>query len=108
MLGYPKPEPRQRTKARLQRFKQRLTKAVRAAVFERDEGLCRVCGQPATDMHELVYRSQGGQISLSNSLAVCRDCHRGLHSHRIQGDSLDANGPITWLIQSRRFREDWR
>ena len=61
---------------------------IKAQVFKRDGGRCRVCGAPATEMHELVFRSRGGVRSLHNSIAVCdwraNSCHQMLQKHVIQ------------------------
>jgi len=101
----PKPEPHKRVKARRKRQQAQETKRVRAAVFERDGGRCRVCGGLATEMHELRFRSLGGKRSLENSIAVCNhtgnDCHRKLQEHMIQvtlSPRVGANGLIKfWL-----------
>ena len=53
---------------------------VREQVFARAENTCDFCGATITvktgEMHELISRSKGGEISLMNSRALCSDCHR--------------------------------
>ena len=34
--------------------------------YERDEGLCVLCGAMATEVHHITFRSQGGLSNLSN------------------------------------------
>ncbi len=47
----------------------------RVAVRGRSGGRCEWCGQPATDMHHRVNRSQGGWWSPANITHLCRHCH---------------------------------
>lgn len=55
------------------------TEAIRRGVFERSGGHCRDCGSPITwatmHMHETIERSEGGEVSLENSIALCAKCH---------------------------------
>lgn len=79
-LALPKPESRKRVKAREDRAYAKHVKAIRAAVFARERGICRCCGYVAAEsMHEIVFRSQGGKVSMENSIAVCGDGVRGCH-----------------------------
>ena len=75
-------------------------KSVKAQVFARDGGKCRVCGGPAQEMHELVFRSLGGKRSLENSIAVCnyqgRNCHRLLQRLCIEWEGADANARVVF------------
>lgn len=52
------------------------TKAVKAAVFERDGGRCVLCGsnQGVPNAH-FIPRSQGGLGVEENGLTLCLDCH---------------------------------
>lgn len=56
---------------------------VRRQIFARANGNCEYCAAVITEqtghMHEKVFRSHGGEISLENSVAVCYPCHRGEH-----------------------------
>lgn len=69
--------------------------AIKKLVFARDGGKCRVCGGRAEEMHELDFRSLGGQRSLENSIAVCifrgKNCHQLLQKHAIEVEGTDAN-----------------
>jgi len=56
---------------------------VRRQIFLRSAGQCELCGALVTEdtghMHEKIFRSHGGEISLANSIYVCPPCHRGEH-----------------------------
>jgi hypothetical protein len=80
----PKPEPRRKTKARRKRERRNHVAEVRQYVFARERDTCRACRRrTATDMHEIIFRSKGGNISRTNSIAVCQGCHQFLHRHDI-------------------------
>jgi 5-methylcytosine-specific restriction endonuclease McrA len=52
------------------------------AAFARFDGKVTFINNPATDIHEIVRRSQGGSIlDNSNLLAVCRPCHNRIGNH---------------------------
>lgn len=90
-LRFSKPERRQKAKDRQIRVKAKQTKDVRAYVFGRERHLCRCCRiRPAESLHEIQFRSQGGEVSRKNSIAVCGQivgavpsCHTYLQSHAI-------------------------
>ena len=92
-----KPEPRAKEKARAVRKKQRDYSALRVQVCHRDMGLCRVCRHYASPtyghVHHIVYRSAGGEDTMSNCLWLCATCHDLEHRHRIAitgtSDALD-------------------
>ena len=90
-----KPTPRVVEKTQRKRAIEQHRKRIRALVFARDKGKCRVCGGLAHEMHELRYRSLMGSVSLENSIAVCNyqgnSCHRLLQTHAIDVIGTDAN-----------------
>lgn len=49
----------------------RVPDRVRAAVFERDKGLCQGCGQPGTDVDHI----EGSSNELENLQVLCKRCH---------------------------------
>jgi 5-methylcytosine-specific restriction protein A len=51
---------------------------IRAQVLERDSGLCQAegCSAPATEVHHVIARNQGGQSELGNLVSVCAAHHR--------------------------------
>lgn len=94
----PKPTPRPITKAVKAKTVESHRRTIKAAVFARDKGKCRVCGGPAQEMHELRFRSLGGKRSMENSIAACnftgRNCHRLLQTLCLDVEGTDANGRL--------------
>jgi 5-methylcytosine-specific restriction endonuclease McrA len=57
--------------------------SVRVGVFSRSGGRCERCGGWLTVLwqaHHRKLRSAGGQASACNAVALCRRCHRTVHS----------------------------
>ncbi|MCK5755943.1 MAG: DUF222 domain-containing protein, partial [Mycobacterium sp.] len=56
------------------------TGRTRKAIVARDE-CCIKCGDPAswTDVHHIVYHSQGGPTTCDNGCLLCRTCHVAVH-----------------------------
>lgn len=54
-------------------------KKARRAAYERDKGLCIMCGRPATDCHHVIFRSQLGKDDPDNLVCLCRSCHEKAH-----------------------------
>lgn len=54
-------------------------KQIRHIIWLRQAGRCLDCDKFVTEkqahMHELVFRSKGGKISLTNSVILCSMCH---------------------------------
>lgn len=40
---------------------------------------CQICNSTSTDIHHIIYRSQGGKDEPKNLIALCRDCHNKAH-----------------------------
>jgi RNA-directed DNA polymerase len=58
------------------------------ALWKEQGGTCPVCGQKITQEtrwhdHHIVWRSEGGGDNLSNRVLVHPDCHRQIHSQRL-------------------------
>lgn len=51
----------------------------RKMAYERDDGLCVLCGAMATEVHHIKFRSRGGKSNLSNLACLCRECHANAH-----------------------------
>lgn len=49
----------------------RISPSLRAAVIERDRGLCRTCGQPGTDIDHIA----GDSSDMENLQLLCKSCH---------------------------------
>ena len=101
-LKFPKPVPKKKEKRAKKAKSREWVSWVRARVFERDKNKCRVCAKRAEEMHEIVFRSLGGLISLSNSIAVCRSCHVELQQHRLDVVGEDANDPLQFIPHTNK------
>lgn len=57
----------------------------REAILNRDGYTCQICGKKHTrlEVHHIVFRSQGGTNDENNLIALCEDCHAGIHSGKI-------------------------
>ena len=53
---------------------------VKAAVYERDNGLCIFCNNPGDPVAHFVARSQGGLGIEQNIICTCSWCHRLMDS----------------------------
>ena len=57
-------------------------KVMTLAVLKRDGWRCRFCKRRnSLHVHHIIYRSQGGEDSLANLVAVCYHHHDMIHSH---------------------------
>lgn len=67
--------------------------------YERDEGLCVLCGAAASEVHHIEFRSHGGLSNLSNLACLCRDCHTKAHgsdAKKIREILKERNKGVTW------------
>lgn len=86
----------------------------RKAVKARDQGKCRVCGRPATELHHLQKRSQGGKWTEANIVSLCQTCHRFEHAAllRISGSpnlvkplAIEATGEAgRWMLTGPKWK----
>ena len=53
-------------------------------VFERDNGICRLCGNKNIHLHHIIYRSESKALidEPSNCVLLCEKCHRLVHSDK--------------------------
>jgi len=79
----PVPKPVHRRRVPKQAKRNEFSKKVRDQIIERDQGKCRNCGGIGTEIHHVVFRSQGGRGVFTNGLLVCHHCHRRIHDHKI-------------------------
>lgn len=96
-FGFPKPVSRKTEKRKKRAAQGKLVSWVREQVFERDDYQCRACHKRAEEMHEIVFRSLGGVVSLSNSIALCRECHANIQQHRVDVVGRDANEGLKFV-----------
>ena len=57
----------------------KLYAVTRKQAYERDNGLCVICGSLASQCHHIVYRSHLGTSILSNLACLCLQCHNEAH-----------------------------
>lgn len=57
----------------------KLYAATRQQAYERDNGLCVICGSLASQCHHIVFRSQCGKSELKNLACLCLQCHNEAH-----------------------------
>ncbi len=57
----------------------KLYAVTRKQAYERDNGLCVICGSMATQCHHIIFRSQGGLSDLRNLACLCMQCHNQAH-----------------------------
>ena len=57
----------------------------KAFVLNRDKYTCQHCRtkQGALEVHHIIFRSNGGSDEPDNLITLCRNCHRELHSGKI-------------------------
>jgi 5-methylcytosine-specific restriction endonuclease McrA len=96
MPTFPKARPHILQKRDSKRIRDIEERAMRAYVRSREKGLCRVCGKPGQDVHEIVARSRGGRVSKTNSVLLCRSCHALCQGHAIRVYGEDAEGVLTF------------
>ena len=77
---------------------------LRAVIMRRDMHLCQPCSSkgrvtPATEVHHIKAKAQGGTDDPSNLVAICRECHED--ATRQQTGSaprvrFDDDGRVQW------------
>jgi len=72
--------------------------------------VCEICGQPGTDIHHIIRRARwtDGFMVAGNVLFVCKECHIGLHSHKIDESPYKetANKAYREWIEAGRPRDE--
>lgn len=84
-LLFPKPKDREKTKKkkiyRMKKISSKRAKAtdipmkIKKKVYERDKGLCIICGKIGAPNSHYIKRSHGGLGIPENIVTMCRDCH---------------------------------
>lgn len=90
----PKPPSRYHDKAERQATKMAEERRVYALVTNREDHGCRVCGKFINPRgvgllnkghhHHVVYRSRGGDTSITNVVLLCARCHADEHDGTLQ------------------------
>lgn len=106
-FAFGKPTPRVLVKKARKTAESSDEKRIKREVRARDK-FCRVClYRPSAEVHELVFKSKGGKVSLFNSLGVCAArnsglCHQLLQTHAIgycfKQPGRGADGPMTFSM----------
>jgi len=62
----------------------------------RANGFCQLCeepapfkdkkGEPFLESHHIVWLSKGGDDTIENTVALCPNCHRKMHSLNLKSD----------------------
>lgn len=79
---------------------------VRKNILSRDEGKCRKCSRPATDVHHRQVKGMGGtsdprrEYGAANLVSLCRACHNYIHAHPAESYEMG------WLVHSWQDPED--
>lgn len=55
-----------------------ISQKTKRIVYDRDEGMCVVCGRPGLPEAHYVPRSKGGLGIEQNIVTMCRACHRDM------------------------------
>lgn len=63
---------------------------------QRANGICQLChlpapfidrdGKPYLESHHIIWLSDGGEDSISNTVALCPNCHRKMHALNLDDD----------------------
>lgn len=62
------------------------TQIINKQIYKNVEGKCRICkGDGASetlDVHRIVHGEHGGRYSLNNTVVLCPNCHRKVHTDK--------------------------
>lgn len=103
-----KPVKRSTVKRKKQLSHRVMVAVLRHAVFDRDGYLCRACyvldgvDKTAEDMHEIVFRSQGGQQTLENCVSLCHRHHMQIHARRLWIMGRNANESLRFVTEKSK------
>lgn len=59
-------------------------KVIYQKVYERDNGICRLCGKTNIELHHIRYRSERKDLinDEKNCIMLCTECHQKVHSNK--------------------------
>lgn len=78
-MQIPKINPNHKRRVPTQKQRNEFSKEVRERVMEEENGLCQMCGDTATQLHHVRFRSQQGRGVYTNAMALCNGCHVLIH-----------------------------
>lgn len=78
----PQPKPSYKRREPLRSVSATFSSKTRKAIVERDSGLCVRCGAQYSEIHHIIFRSQGGKGTIDNGVCVCTPCHHLAHMHK--------------------------
>lgn len=81
-MGIAVPKPKHKRRIPKQANRNEFDSLTRKRIRKRDNGECQQCGAPATQIHHVVFRSQGGRGVYENGMLVCHICHDRIHRDR--------------------------
>lgn len=72
--------------------------SIRRQVFDKADYRCHDCGNPTNwlsgEMHEVLPKGKGGEVSIDNSVCLCHNCHTGSKNSR-HGDRRWQSSKLT-------------
>lgn len=80
----------------------------KARVFERDNGRCVACGDPAADAHHIIDRSlwaDGGYL-MDNLVSLCSTCHLNAETTELTCEELRKNARIYRIVLPDHLPQD--
>ena len=59
---------------------------VKAAVLNRDNHTCQICGAKNTQLqvHHIISKKDGGSNRMKNLVTLCKDCHDKIHNNELE------------------------
>lgn len=67
-------------------------------IWQRDEGMCIYCGNPASELDHIIPTVDGGMSIKSNLVCVCHRCNMKKALH-LEEDPFWFTRAIFWLLQ---------
>lgn len=62
----------------------KVKKEIYQKVYQRDNGVCRLCGKANIELHHIRYRSERKDLinDEKNCIMLCTECHQKVHSNK--------------------------
>jgi 5-methylcytosine-specific restriction endonuclease McrA len=80
MTFNPVPKPKHRRRVPKRKERGRIKPETYHKVYERDGGVCVICGRGIDlEMHHVIYRSRGGSGEEHNLVLLCKKHHQAAH-----------------------------